>query len=62
MKCPHCNYEHGYNANIMDNVEGEHGEFFELKEYLTKDNFPYAKKTVSLFGCPECCKTFIKMY
>ena len=63
MKCPHCSYANGWSAEKLDVVDGRHGEFFELKITLERNNFQYwGKEERNLYACPVpgCGKTFIE--
>ena len=59
MRCPHCEYEDGWNGDAT--VQGTEGEFYRLPVELKKqiDLFPYSK-SAQLYACPNCFKTFIE--
>jgi len=62
MKCPHCEYEHGWSSEELKNIDGSHGEFFYLPVKFSREKesyygLIYEKRT--LVGCPSCSKTFI---
>lgn len=66
MKCPHCEYEHGWSGEKLDIVEGEHGEFFELSNSIQMERksgyHGYGstdKTTRDVYGCPACKKLFM---
>lgn len=68
MKCPHCDYMHGYqnvaapDAEIdYQDVKGTHGSFYSLPIQLERgtDNFFLDKERVTLYACPACTKTFV---
>ncbi len=61
MKCPHCEYEHGFTW-VGDNytrIEGEHGDFYELPVEVKRYN-GYSEQSKYLYACPSCSKTFIE--
>lgn len=65
MKCPYCEYEHGWSGEIMDMVEGEEGEFFTLSNNVQalRINPCYdngVEREVVQF-CPKCGKCFIEV-
>lgn len=63
MTCVHCNYKHGWCGNIMDTIDGDHGEFFRVNGFTemvqsTKIG-SYYDRTLMLIGCPSCTKVFM---
>lgn len=61
MKCPHCDYRHGDDAD--DNYafhEGVEGGFYSLPINIDRkeDVWPYRDEK-RVYGCPECGKLFI---
>ncbi len=59
MKCPHCNYEDGFNNDTLKTAEGESGDFYELPVKMERTEYGFQTRRVSLYACPECSKTFI---
>jgi protein-arginine kinase activator protein McsA len=60
MICPNCNYEHGFNVDKCDNVEGEYDEFYKLPVKLERRTKWWDNESVSLYACPACMKTFVE--
>jgi len=58
MKCPHCEYEHGWSNEQDAMVKGKEGDFFHQDALLVRgrDGEQQERK---LFACPSCLKTFI---
>jgi len=59
MKCPHCEYEHGWSGDVMGVVEGSEGEFYQLPIELERKAF-YSTDRVPVYGCPSCNKLFME--
>lgn len=61
MKCPHCDYVDGWNAEEQKRVTGSEGNFYTLPIELKRATLSYTGNfdTVQLHGCPSCSKTFI---
>ncbi len=63
MKCPYCDYEHGWSGDKMESVKGAEGDFFNLSNQvqMRRDNEyrGYGDETRSVFGCPSCNKIFM---
>lgn len=63
MKCPHCEYEHGWSGEKLDVVEGEDGGFFELSNRIVacRNEVGYGdgEETRPVYACPCCRKVFI---
>lgn len=63
MKCPHCEYENGYNSCDQKIVEGSEGDFFTMSNEVRMERESYSyyrsKDTRTLFGCPSCRKIFM---
>lgn len=59
MKCPHCGYMDGWDADSMKAVDGEKGGFyslnFNMERYVMLDT---DEKRV--YGCPSCNKLFME--
>ncbi len=64
MKCPHCNYIHGY-ENVdgdFQSVHGDDGDFWASPVQMERgpDGYTSNKEQTALLACPSCCKTFIQ--
>jgi len=61
MKCPHCDYEHGWSGEFLKCIEGQEGKFYKSLVQMQRDsdNYRGMKDTIDLYGCPSCFKTFI---
>lgn len=61
MKCPHCEYEHGWSGEEMDVIEGKEGAFFQLSNsiQMERDESSWTPETRNLYGCPSCNKLFM---
>jgi len=62
MKCPHCNYEHGYNLTKDKDFNGSKGNFYELPIKMERDGYDFRLEKAHLYGCPECEKLFIRRF
>ena len=61
MECPNCKYEHGWNGEKQECVDGDSGEFYILAiEMERKSKYSiFEKEHAKLYGCPVCGITFI---
>jgi len=65
MKCPYCDYSSGWDGETMTDIDGEHGNFYQLSNsvQMVRDEHIYSsvfdKKTVC--GCPKCGKIFMNL-
>lgn len=60
MKCPHCGYTDGWDAETMESVKGVDGEFYTLPVELVQYDCKYdSHKSRTLCGCPKCSKVFM---
>ena len=60
MKCPHCEYEHGWSGEKLDVVEGEDGDFFELSNKIrARRDSAHGSDSAPVYACPCCRKVFI---
>ena len=60
MKCPHCNYVHGWDAESGSSIEGKEGDFYEDPVRLERRTYSYySQESVKLYACPSCRKAFI---
>ena len=59
MKCPFCNYFHGYCSEKQEIVKGEVGDFHYLPVKMERE-IDYQTERISLFACPSCKKVFIE--
>lgn len=60
MKCPHCDYFHGWNYDKKEEIKGESGEFYFLDTMLKRYAFWDTGEKAKLYACPACRKTFIE--
>jgi len=61
MKCPNCQYEHGYNRELGTDIKGKVGEFFENPVKMVRNDMEtYCEITSKLFACPSCGIAFIQ--
>ena len=60
MKCPYCEYEDGWDNEIMETVKGNHGIFFNLNHNtrMRRKHLDYYSSR-DLIGCPKCDKVFM---
>jgi hypothetical protein len=58
MKCPHCDYVHGWDAEKMEVVKGKEGDFYKLPVEMTRSRYGVVDRR-DLYACPSCRKTFI---
>jgi hypothetical protein len=59
MKCPHCEYEHGWSNEKREDVKGEHDGFYVLPVEL-EQRTSWDTNRVGLYACPACRKTFVE--
>lgn len=62
MKCPHCEYEHGWSAEQLDVIEGKEGHFFQMSNNIVATRpgqCGHYQKTCTVYACPSCRKVFI---
>ena len=66
MKCPYCEYQHGYYWDADDkyvNAKGEHGDFWTLvinmERNVGPDYYSDGSRKADLMGCPKCKKVFL---
>lgn len=62
MKCPHCEYEDGWNADELKIIDGDSGQFYTLPDMKMerKSRFnDWGFDKMDLYACPCCKKTFI---
>lgn len=66
MKCPNCDYVHGWDPEKQESVNGEHGEFYTLSNdvKLTRSRWRFDNEEVTLHGCPnpDCKHVFWENY
>lgn len=58
MKCPHCNYQRGWNSETLQFEGGEQGDFWQLPVKLERREH-FEDQYKNLYACPACSKTFI---
>ena len=63
MKCPHCEYEHGWSPEKLDVIEGDSGDFFTLSNGVvaTRPVYLDPAETTPVHFCPSCGKAFIEV-
>ena len=65
MKCPNCNYKHGWQGCDEGNTKSKEGEFYKLPIEAKRDNPEayYGGPTVSkdVYGCPKCGMMFMEV-
>lgn len=65
MKCPYCEYEHGWSNEKLGDVKGDKGDFFTTNEenpLLRVDVYSWRRvERKEVFGCPSCGKLFIEV-
>lgn len=63
MKCPHCEYEHGWSNTSMTKVDDKAtGDFYQFPIQMSREaaySYHYSKDEVSVYACPSCKKMFI---
>lgn len=65
MKCPHCEYEHGWSGEKLDVIYGKNGDFFVLSNDVQAVRpggsvfSCLAEETRTVYACPSCRKVFI---
>ncbi len=59
MKCPHCNYQAGWDNKTLRQIESDKGKFFFLEAQMRRPNTLMEFEHANLMGCPNCLKTFI---
>lgn len=58
MKCPHCGYINGWDADSMNTIKGSEGYFYCLPIKMEKEaGWETTRKEV--YGCPSCNKIFM---
>lgn len=64
MKCPHCNYIHGWDNDSLTNVNGSSGDFYSLSNEVKAErdahSYHIRKEIAYVFACPSCRKLFIE--
>ena len=62
MKCPHCNYVDGYDAENNHPDPGQQGDFYRLPVKMERED-PHSYygsiENVPVLACPSCRKMFI---
>ena len=63
MICVYCDYKHGWCGDIMDVIDGGHGEFFRASNSIemvqSSKIDSYYDRILMLIGCPSCMKVFM---
>lgn len=58
MKCPNCEYEHGWSGDPMKSIEGAAGEFYALPIKAQREGSFYGPDDLHVFICPNCYRAF----
>ena len=63
MICPHCEYEHGWSEELLNDIRGGYGEFFciSLNGVVAVRHHTSGYEQKNLFFCPKCGKCFIEV-
>lgn len=65
MKCPHCEYQYGWNwiNDEYKKSEGDLGDFYSLSNsiQMTRSRAYYPDETAAVYACPSCGKLFIEV-
>ena len=62
MKCPHCEYEHGWSNTSMTKIDGKYDDFYTFPIPVTREakySYPSPKDEATMYACPSCKKMFI---
>ena len=66
MICPYCSYEHGWNGDVMEMIDGCRGDFYTLDAMLNASPIGMSRGNAyggydikTLHACPDCRKVFI---
>ena len=62
MKCPYCDYQHGWDGEANKDIEGINGGFFTLSNDVKmerNEGWRYRNETNNIMGCPKCSKLFM---
>ena len=60
MKCPKCEYEHGYSNEQNNNIDGAKGDFWEQPVPLERGS-SWNIERKRLYACPSCGVAFINV-
>lgn len=60
MKCPHCDYEHGWSSEKSKRILGKKGEFYAMPVKMERTYIHYSSDVAYMYGCPNCMKVFIR--
>jgi len=61
MRCPNCNYKHGWNGKSLTDIKGEHGAFFILSNDVMAERRNFGEIfSRDVYFCPKCGLSFIK--
>lgn len=63
MKCPHCEYKHGYEwvKEANEKIEGDKGDFFSLPIKMEREAPWEPKEEEQIYGCPNCGILFMNV-
>ena len=57
MKCPHCDYFHGFDFEKFETTIGDKGGYFSLPIKMER-KIDWAVQQMPLYACPSCGKVF----
>lgn len=65
MKCPNCDYTHGWVSNgtgFGNLIEGSYGDFYKVSNniVMTRQERYYEDEVREMYGCPACGIIFIQ--
>jgi hypothetical protein len=65
MKCPYCEYKHGYCwiDGTYEDIKGDEGKFYQLSNGIvaTREEAFCDPSTEKIHACPSCGKIFIEV-
>lgn len=61
MKCTYCDYIDGWDPETNQSFRGTEGDFFEHPVKMERNKGYHTDRT-TLYGCPNCFKTFIYVH
>lgn len=60
MKCPNCNYLHGWDNSQLKNIAGEAGNFYRLPINMERISSYDDMDREPVYACPHCGMVFIE--
>jgi DNA-directed RNA polymerase subunit RPC12/RpoP len=58
IRCPNCNYGHGWNPETRENERSERGDFYSFPIEIVRSQFMDEDRR-QVYGCPNCKILFI---